>query len=421
MTPTVQARRSALADDLRSRVFRLDVGVPRPVRFGVEVELLPVDRERGRPVIPEGREGPSTRAVLDRLARRHGWKRESSGKGAPAFRVPGAGSVNFEPGGQLEYSSTPASSADGVLQEVEGVLSVLGAACRDAGVSLLTRGIDPENPPEAARRVLQGRRYSRLAEHLARIGPAGRRMMLQTAAVHVNLDLGSAPALRWRVANRLTPFLTATFANSSRYRGEGTGYRSFRSQQWRELDGRRTGVLPGEDPVEEYLRFALEAEAILLGDAGEPARPYRSWLEAGRLDQDAWSEHLTTLFPEVRPRGYLEFRAVDALPPRWLAAPVVFLAGILYDDEACSTADELLSPPTAQELEFAGRRGVLDPTLRCSALRLWELALEGAERLGPVIGDRAVEVARTFRDRYTRRGRDPAADPGVGRLRTAER
>lgn len=415
MTRAIRARRSVLADDLRGRVFRLDGGVPGPARVGVELELLPVDAGTGRPLAPDGGDGPSTGKLLRGLADGRGWRPE--GAGAPGFELPDGGRLTFEPGGQIEYSSAPAASVGEVLDRVEAVVEPLRARAADAGIELVCRGIDPENPPSAARRVLHSRRYTRLADHLARIGPAGRRMMLQTAAVHVNLDLGDGPGRRWRVANALTPYLLASFANSARYRGRETGFRSYRARQWRELDVGRSGVFAGRAPVEEYLDFALGAGAILLGEDGEPARPFRSWLAAGRVDGEAWSEHLSTLFPEVRPRGYLEIRSLDALPPRWLAAPLVFLAGILYDDEACRTADELLPPADDGALERAGRLGVGDAAIRRTTLELWHVALEGARRCGPLVGGRAVETARAFRDRYPARGRDPAGDPEAERVR----
>lgn len=416
MTRIAVDRRRALRDDLADRVFGLGRVHSAPERVGLEAELLPVAAETGLPALPESGDGPSTLEMLRELARERGWRADRSKAGSPCFRIEGGGVLSLEPGGQIEYSSAPRESVDALLAEVEGVVRLLAGAAGRAGVELRTRGIDERNPPRAVRRVLTGRRYTRLAEHLARIGPAGRRMMLQTAALHVNLDLGTAPLLRWRVANALSPYAVAVFANSARYAGRETGHRSYRARQWRELDPSRAGAFPGEDPVEEYLDFALEAGAILLGSDGEPARPFRLWAARDGVGDEEWRSHLSTLFPEVRPRGWIEVRSVDALPPRWYAAPLVFLAGLLCDDEACRTALEMLPPVTEEALEAAGRDGVTDPERRRTATDLFDLALEGAERLGPFVGGRALEVARDFRSRYLDRGGDLAADPDAGRL-----
>ncbi len=416
MTSTAVRLRSTLRDDLARRCFGLGAPAAGPERVGLEAELLPLAADTGRPVLLEDEEGPSSLELVRDLARDRGWSAERTSTGVPCFRTADDGIVSFEPGGQIEYSSAPRRSVDAVLDEVVGVVGPLASAARGRGIELRTRGIHPECPPGAARQVLTDRRYTRLARHLAGIAPAGRRMMLQTAALHVNLDLGSEPLLRWRVANALVPYTVALFANSARYDGEDTGYRSYRAQQWRELDPRRSGAFAGDDPVEEYLEFALEADAILVGEDGAPARPFRAWVGRDGVGTEAWRRHLTTLFPEVRPRGWLEVRCVDALPPRWYGAPLTFLTGIVCDAEACRTAAEMLPPVGADALETAGRAGVTAPDILRTASALFDLALEGAERLGPLVGERALRVAREFRSRYPARGRDPAGDREAGRI-----
>jgi len=418
VTETTAEPRLRLADDVRRRVFGLGAPARAPERIGVEVELIPVRVGDGSPLRLEDqdRTGPDLLTLLRDLGAPGAEPERSPGTGAPRVPVSGGGAWSLEPGGQLEYSSSVRRSVDEVLEEVVGAVEAAREVGRVRGAELVSRGIDPVTPEERARLAVASGRYRRLARHLDRHGPAGRRMMLQTAAVHVNLDLGSRPLLRWRVANGLVPHLVAIFANSSRYGGAATGYRSFRARQWQLLDRSRSGVFGPGDPVQDYLAFALDADAILLGSPAEPSRPFREWLGASEVGEDAWRAHLSTLFPEVRPRGYLEVRSVDALPPRWYAAPVVFLAGLLLDDEALEGARELVCTGEPPDLEGAARRGVGDPERAGRALELFDLALAGARRLGPaVVGDGALETARTFRDRYTARGRDPAGDPEAGR------
>src|SRR5206468_4087785 len=127
----------------------------------------------------------------------------------------------------------------------------------------------------------------------------------------------------WNVANTIAPLLVATFANSPSRAASTLAQRSHRSAIWRALDPSRTAVFaPSTDPVPAYLDFALNADSFLLGDAGAAARSFGAWWSDGATTED-FARHLTTLFPDVRPRGeYLELRSVDALPARWAIVPL---------------------------------------------------------------------------------------------------
>jgi glutamate--cysteine ligase len=396
-----------LASDLRERAFAPSARRERGVRIGVEIEWIPVLAENGAPCPVRASRGPSVLAFLGRAGGESGWKRGRSSAGAPSWRLPGGGEISLEPGGQIEYSSPVFSSTGALLARMREVGRRLEREAAKEGVRLLSLGIDPENPVERTRLQVPNRRYRRLARLLERCGPAGARMMRQTAALHVNLDWSGDPALQWRVANALVPVLIATFANSPRYGGEPTGFRSFRAAQWRELE--RATAPPPEgkgDPVEEYLRYALDSPSILTGGKDEVVRPFREWLE--QVDAASWRRHLTTLFPEVRPRGYLEIRCLDALPGKWQAAPLVFLVGILCDDHALRRASALLPVATAVSRGDAARSGLGDPALRRLAVTLFRHALEGAERLGEeVVDPDSLRTAGAFMEELTVRGIDP--------------
>jgi glutamate--cysteine ligase len=301
---------------------------------------------------------------------------------------------------------------DAVVDLLHGHLKPLVEVAWGEGVGLWCRGLDPKNPVEGAVQYVESERYARQAAHYDRRGFWGRRMMLQTAAIHVNVDFGSDPGAVWRVANAAAPVWTAMFANSPVLEGRPSEHRSARAAQWRRLDSTRTGLFSTtSDPGAAYLDFALAADSFLEGAAGSPCAPFSVWLERG-ADRRAWHRHLTTLFPEVRPRGYLELRSFDALQPRWYAAPLTLVVGLLYDPEAREGARILLPEPTPELLEVAGREGLRNPGLARTALDLAELALEGAGRLGGVVGGRSLEVARAFVDTLTRRGLDPGDEPG---------
>ena len=408
-----------LLEDLRTRVFRLDAE-PEPDRVGLEAEFL-LRAEGGR--TPVSLEGPGRAlAVTAELADRLGWTRGDQGSVAPRWWAACGCAVSFEPGGQLEVASPPASSPGAALECMDEVLVPLDRAYSAEGWTLLDAGIDPCAPSQAVELQLTTPRYRRMAAYFARRGPAGRRMMRQTASIHINVDLGPDPLLRWRVANALAPALTAVFANSSVYAGALSGDRNHRAEQWRRLDPLRTGTpVSSADPIETYLRFALAAPAILMGPAEAEARPFAHWWNEGAESSD-WRAHLTTLFPEVRPRGYLEIRSVDQLPAAWRPVPVSFVTGVLYSPAALAEADVSLPLPGPEDLERAGAHGLEDPDISARARTAWRIALAGMEERQDLITSEHRARARAFYERFTARGRDPGQEAEEGRgTATAER
>jgi glutamate--cysteine ligase len=192
-----------------------------------------------------------------------------------------------------------------------------------------------------------------------------------------------------------------------------TGYQSTRARVWREVDPARTGVPWEENAVEAYFEFALAAPAMLFPAIDGEHRPFGEWLARAEPTREEWCDHLTTLFPEVRPRGHLELRSADSIPPQWYAAPIALGAGITYDPGALRAADDLLGRPDYSALERAGRLGLRDPAIARVAADLVEIALRGCEALGPgYFHPSDLEQARAYFDHYTRRGRSPADDVG---------
>ena len=405
--------RGALSTDLAERVFAGPIANSlTPRRLGAEVELIPVESVTGRRCGIESGEGLNTLPFLRRYGCRHGWGEGLTPKGTPCFTLPVGGTLTYEPGGQLEYSSPPCRSASILLGLLRSVVLPLRAAAANEGIDLLAVGIDPFNPAEHAPMLVHATRYDRMAEYLARRGPAGARMMRQTAAFQVSLDFDDEPWLRWRVLNAATPFVVAIFANSPIYAGEATGHQSTRADVWRTLDPARTGLPYGEDqPVEAYLDFALNAPAILLPTVDGEHLPFGEWLSRANPTEAEWQEHLSTLFPEVRPRGHLELRSPDAIAPEWYAAPLALTAGLLYDSRALRAASDLLPHPELGLLERAGRLGLHDPAIATAAADLFELALAGCASLAPgYFHPSDLEQAHAYFDRYTRRARTPADD-----------
>jgi glutamate--cysteine ligase len=271
--------------------------------------------------------------------------------------------------------------------------------------------------------------------------------MRDTCALQVNVDLGGPGerAERWLVANLVAPLACATFAASPTPDAV-----SARARTWQRLDPTRTGFPPAlvdgssTDPVAQVSQAALGADVLLLrrddpspdgrrraGGQGPgrpcwvPGRPgwrFADWLRDGHPDHGAPTEedlryHLTTLFFEVRPRGFLELRTIDALPASMRAVPVVLLAGLLDDARARAHVRQMLEPYRAR-LPALWRRaastGVADPALCALAVETWSFALQGAGRL-PVaqLPAGGLAQAEAFLDRLTLRGRCPADELGA--------
>jgi glutamate--cysteine ligase len=227
--------------------------------------------------------------------------------------------------------------------------------------------------------------------------------MRQTAAYQVSLDRGGDPVAEWRLLNALAPYAVATFANSPRYAGADTGHQSYRAHTWRTLDPSRTGVFGGRgDPAAEYVAFALRARAIL-----DPSHAPFGELALGDA---AWETHLTTLFPEVRPRGTFEVRSIDAIEPAWYVAPLAWLGGLAYDPISACAAADLVGEPDADQLVRAGQAGLGDPRIASTAAALAELAIQGCRRLGAAFLDAEdLDQATDLFERYTQRGLSPAS------------
>jgi glutamate--cysteine ligase len=212
------------------------------------------------------------------------------------------------------------------------------------------------------------------------------------------------------VLNAAAPYLTAIFANSPIYAGETTGCQSARAEVWRAVDPARTGLPYDErQPVEAYLEFALHAPAILFPKMDGEHRAFGEWLTLAQPTLEEWRDHLSTLFPEVRPRGHLELRSADSIDPQWYAAPLAVTCGILYDPRTLRAADDLLGTPDAGLLDRAGRLGLRDPAIARTASALFDLALAGCRGLGSAYFHPSdLEQATAFFDRFTSHGRAPA-------------
>ncbi len=397
-------------------------------QIGLELEFIPVDAVTHRrcPIEdPAGRDRATPRGTLPILretAAAEGWSERPSPYGAPVFVAPDGAVISYEPGGQIEYSAAPAAAISTSIARVEDTAAALIARAERCGIALLITGIDPYNSIDTVPLQLRGERYTSMDRYFAAIGSAGACMMRQTAACQITLDAGSHPVARWRLLSAAAPYVTAMFANSPRYAGASTGCASTRAHVWRHVDPTRTG-LPGataDDPAAAYEAFALAAPGILCQAKDGSYRSFETLLADGDATEADWAPHLTTLFPEVRPRriggvATFELRSADAVPLEWCAALAVFIVGLTYDRTAAAEATALLGAPHTSLLARAAQVGLGDPAIRRTAAELYLIGLEGALRLGDhLIGGRERERAEEFGRRQVLGGCTVGAETGIG-------
>jgi glutamate--cysteine ligase len=336
--------------------------------------------------------------------------------------LPNGSSVTVEPGGQLELSTPPGASTAAAVAALQADRAALSGALRARGFGTASLGADIARP---AQRVNPGSRYVAMEAHFGALGcgRSGRSMMCSTAALQVNVDAG--PAHRWaeRVAHirRLGPVLVAVSACSPLLAGVDSGWHSMRQEAWYGIDARR-GRVAGDDPVGAWAEFALDAPVMLLRDADGTCRavtdriPLRAWLDGSapidrRPTLSDVDYHLTTLFPPVRLRGYLEIRCLDAVPDRWWPALAAITAALVDDDVAAARAAEACEP-VADRWLAAAREGLDDPGIRAAAIACVEAAAERcpAELRADVAAYAdLVAAGRTPGDEV--RGRVATADP----------
>lgn len=377
----------------------------RGFRIGVEAELLPFDRRTHRMASVNHVLVPA----IDGLAESDGWSRSAGAKGAPAYALPSGARLTFEPGGQIEYATPPLHSPSAALRDLRGVLARLSECTGAEGVDLYGLGIDPFNGPREAPLQITADRYRDMDAYYARFGPAGARMMRQTAAIQVNLDPSVDRLLAWQVLNGLAPVVVAMFANSRRYGGRDSGYANYRSRTWQTLDRTRTGLpWSPDEPVDHYARFALDAPAMFIRSDRDEYHPFRHWVARGMATRSTVRNHLSTLFPEVRPRHYFEVRSIDALPVSMYAAPIMLLSGLTVDDGAAKAAAAILGSPDTAWLRRAAQRGLADATLAQRARDVTALALAICRQRPDLCDREDVDAAERFFKEFTWKGRSPA-------------
>lgn len=322
--------------------------------------------------------------------RRPGWD-ELSEIISTVPALPGGSAITVEPGGAVELSGPPADGATDAINGMTADRTVLTRHFAAHGLGLVLLGADPLRP---AQRINPGARYQAMESFFAATGTpaAGAAMMTSTASVQLNIEAG--PQAGWadrvRLAHALGPTMIALSANSPLLSGHFTGWRSSRQRVWGQLDSARCGPVlgdNGDDPATDWAHYALRAPVMLVRtpDAVPMTEfvSYADWAD-GRVTLDArlpgdedLEYHLTTLFPPVRPRRWLEIRYLDSVPDDiWPA--VVFTLVTLLDDPAAAEIATGATAPVSGEWDLAARAGLADPGLRAAATTCVAAAAERA-------------------------------------------
>lgn len=348
----------------------------RDWRIGTEHEKFAYDLKTLRPLTYDGT--PGVRQMLDALTR-FGWTPVLEKGNVIALSKADRSSISLEPAGQLELSGAPVETIHQTCREVTDHLKQVKEIAGEFGIGFLGMGYNPKWTREDMPWMPKGR-YAIMRDYMPTKGSLGLEMMQSTCTVQVNLDFNSEDVMRqmFRVALALQPIATALWANSPFRHGKPNGFLSYRSHIWTDVDPDRCGTLPFvfEDGFgfEQYVDYILDVpmyfvyrDGTYINAAGQSFRDFMAGKLAalpGELPtMKDWEDHMTTAFPEVRLKTFLEMRGADGGPWARLCALSAFWVGLLYDTTARDAAWDLVKDWTEDERE-AMRRDVPKTALK---------------------------------------------------------
>ncbi|MFL9502684.1 glutamate--cysteine ligase [Rhodopseudomonas palustris] len=344
----------------------IEAGVKSPAEFriGTEHEKTPFTLDSHHPVPYEGARGIG--ALLEGMQILLGWEPIMEGPHIIGLHdVTGGGAISLEPGGQFELSGAPVETVHQTHAELMAHLAQVREVATPLGIGFLGLGMTPSWSRSEIPVMPKGR-YKIMTNYMPKVGRYGLDMMYRTCTVQTNLDFSSEADMvkKLRVSVALQPVATALFANSPFTEGKPNGFLSFRSEIWRDTDNDRSGMLPWafEDGMgfERWVDYALDVPMYFVkrGDsyidvAGSSFRDFfdgkNDKLPGERPTLSDWANHLSTIFPEVRLKRYLEMRGADGQPWGRLTALPAFWVGLLYDDTSLDAAWELVKGWSAEE------------------------------------------------------------------------
>jgi glutamate--cysteine ligase len=344
-------------------VAYLEAGCKPPAdwRIGTEHEKFAYTIEDHRPLPYGGARGIG--ALLEGM-QRFGWSPIYEGENVIAL-TKDACNITLEPGGQFELSGAPLENIHQTCDEVHTHLAQVKDVAEPLRVAMMGLGFNPKWAREDTP-MMPKSRYEIMSAYMRKVGTMGLDMMFRTCTVQVNLDYESEADMvkKFRVGLALQPIATALFANSPFTLGKPNGFKSYRSHIWTDTDPDRCGILPFvfEDGMgfERYVDHVLDVPMYFVYRDGNyidaSGQSFRDFLD-GRLPAlpgeipttSDWADHLTTLFPEVRLKKFLEMRGADGGPWKGLCALPALWVGLLYDQTSLDAAWDLVKDWTHDE------------------------------------------------------------------------
>lgn len=336
-------------------------------RIGTEHEKFPFYVHENSPVPYAGDKG--IKAILDGMQAKLGWEPiMDEGHIIGLVEPTGQGAISLEPGGQFELSGAPVLSIHQTCREVNAHLAQVHEIAEPLGIRFLGMGGSPkwtlaETP------VMPKSRYKIMTNYMPKVGTQGLDMMYRTSTIQVNLDFSSETDMRrkMQVSMKLQSVATALFAASPFTEGKPNGLQSWRSDIWRDTDNQRSGVLPfvfSENfGFADYVEWALDVPMYFILRDGHyhdcthvTFRQFMNGALKGEVsdpvpNQGDWANHISTLFPEVRLKRFLEMRGADGGPWRRICALPAYWVGLLYDEEALDAAEQLTKDWTYEEVQ----------------------------------------------------------------------
>ncbi|MHA3913241.1 glutamate--cysteine ligase [Halovulum sp. GXIMD14793] len=318
-------------------------------------------------LLPLPYDGPrSIRAMLEGLRDTYGWAPVLEGENIIGLTKGGA-NVSLEPGGQLELSGAPLETIHETCDEVNEHLREVQSIADGIGARFIGLGAAPEWTHDQMPMMPKGR-YKLMTGYMNTVGTHGTQMMYRTSTVQVNLDFASEADMvqKFRVSLAMQPVAVALFASSPFFEGKPNGHVSWRSRIWRGLDDARTGMLPFvfEDGMgfQRYVDYALDVpmyfvyrDGVYIDALGQSFRDFLNGdlpaMPGEKPTLSDWADHLTTIFPEVRIKKFMEMRGADGGPWRRLCALPALWVGLLYDTASLDAAWDLVKDWTEGERE----------------------------------------------------------------------
>jgi glutamate--cysteine ligase len=322
-------------------------------RIGTEHEKFPFYVDGNTPVPYEGSRG--IRALLEGMQQTLGWEPIiDEGRIIGLYEPTGMGAISLEPGGQFELSGAPLESIHQTCRESNAHLSQLREVAEPLGIRFLGLGGSPKWTAAETPHMPKSR-YDIMRNYMPKVGTQGLDMMHRTCTIQVNLDFSSETDMRrkMQVSLKLQPLATALFANSPFTDGKPNGMQSWRWDIWRDTDNNRSGLLPFAYAPDfgfmDYVEWALDVPMYFILRDGKyrdmTHMTFRQFMNGGLSgvlpNIGDWTNHLGTLFPDVRLKRFLEMRGADGGPWRRICALPAFWVGLLYDSESLDAAEQL--------------------------------------------------------------------------------